>query len=161
MVGMKKEKILESWVGPGAARSRFDDDGRAMRRPLRVNRYGFVDTINLLAWLIREEDYYSSVKRRHALQSCGKETQAGGRTHRPDAGGGGVAAGGRRAEGDGEMRLRSGRKSGGGGGSSERCRKDVFLDVAKCNIRHQLQNGRALKISPAAHSAVPVTVNED
>ena len=80
MVGMKKEKILESWVWPGAARSRFDDNGRALRSPLRVNRYGFVDTINLLAWLIREEDCYSSVKLRHAL--CSQHIAAAKATER-------------------------------------------------------------------------------
>jgi hypothetical protein len=69
MVGMKKKKILQSWVARGAARSRFDDDGRPARRRLRVNRYGFIDGIDLLAWLFQEKDCYSYVKFRHALCS--------------------------------------------------------------------------------------------
>ena len=48
MVGMKKEKILESWVALGDARPRFDEYERAMRRPIPINRYGFVDALDLL-----------------------------------------------------------------------------------------------------------------
>ena len=69
MAGMKKEKILESWVALGDARPRFDEYEREMRRPLRINRYGFVDAIDLLAWLFREEDGYTYHKLRHALCS--------------------------------------------------------------------------------------------
>ncbi len=69
MVGMKKEKLLESWVALGDARPRFDEYERAMRRPLRINRYGFVDAVDLLAWLFREEDGYAYHKLRHALCS--------------------------------------------------------------------------------------------
>ena len=42
MYGMKKAKIVRSWAALGEARPGYDGYERAMTRPVRVNRYGFV-----------------------------------------------------------------------------------------------------------------------
>ena len=58
---MNKAKIVKSWASLGDVRPSYGEYERAMTRPVRMSAYGFVDTMELLDWVFREDacwDYY-------------------------------------------------------------------------------------------------------
>ena len=67
--GMNKAKIVKSWASLGDARPRYDEFDRAMTRPVRMNRYGFVDAMEILDWMFREEYCCEYFRLRHRLCS--------------------------------------------------------------------------------------------
>ena len=69
MFGMKKAKIVKSWAALGEAKPSYAEYERSMTRPVRSNQYGFVDAMEILDWVFREENCWSYFKLRHALCS--------------------------------------------------------------------------------------------
>ena len=69
MCGMNKAKIVKSWASLGDARPNYDDYERAMTRPVRMNRYGFVDAMEILDWVFREDLCSEYFRLRHWLCS--------------------------------------------------------------------------------------------
>lgn len=69
MSGMNKAKIVRSWAALGEARPGYDEYERAMTRPVRVNRYGFVGALDILDWVFREDFCWEYFRLRHILCS--------------------------------------------------------------------------------------------
>ena len=69
MCGMNKAKIVKSWASLGDARPNYDEYERAMTRPVRMNRYGFVDAMEILDWVFREDLCSEYFRLRHWLCS--------------------------------------------------------------------------------------------
>ncbi len=69
MYGMNKAKIVKSWAALGEARPRYDEYEQAMTRPVRMNRYGFVDVMEILDWVFREDFCGDYFRLRHWLCS--------------------------------------------------------------------------------------------
>ena len=69
MCGMNKAKIVKSWASLGDARPKYDEYERAMTRPVRMNRYGFVDAMEILDWVFREDLCSEYFRLRHWLCS--------------------------------------------------------------------------------------------
>ena len=69
MCGMNKAKIVKSWASLGDARPNYDEYERAMTRPVRMNRYGFVDAMEILDWVFREDFCSEYFRLRHWLCS--------------------------------------------------------------------------------------------
>ena len=69
MCGMNKAKIVKSWASLGDARPSYDEYERAMTRPVRMNRYGFVDAMEILDWVFREDLCSEYFRLRHWLCS--------------------------------------------------------------------------------------------
>ena len=67
--GMNKAKIVKSWASLGDARPKYDEYERAMTRPVRMNRYGFVDAMEILDWVFREDLCSEYFRLRHWLCS--------------------------------------------------------------------------------------------
>ena len=69
MCGMNKAKIVKSWASLGDARPNYDEYERAMTRPVRMNRYGFVEAMEILDWVFREDLCSEYFRLRHWLCS--------------------------------------------------------------------------------------------
>ena len=69
MCGMNKAKIIRSWASLGDARPKYGEYERAMNRPVRTNRYGFVDAMEILDWVFREDCCWEYYHLRHTLCS--------------------------------------------------------------------------------------------
>ena len=69
MCGMNKAKIVRSWASLGEERPSYDEYERAMTRPVRMNQYGFVDAMEILDWVFREDYCWEYFKLRHFLCS--------------------------------------------------------------------------------------------
>ena len=66
---MNKAKIVKSWAALGDARPSYGEYERAMTRPVRMNRYGFVDAMEILDWAFREDFCWDYFRFRHFLCS--------------------------------------------------------------------------------------------
>ena len=66
---MNKAKLVRSWAALGEAKPSFDEYERAMTRPVRMTPCGFVDAMEILDWVFREENCWAYFKLRHALCS--------------------------------------------------------------------------------------------
>ena len=66
---MKKSKIVKSWASLGDARPGYGEYERAMTRPVRLNKLGCVDALELLDWVFREENCWEYYRLRHFFSS--------------------------------------------------------------------------------------------
>ena len=58
---MNKANIVKSWAALGDARPSYGEYEHVMTRRVRMNRYGFVDAMEILDWVFREDycwDYF-------------------------------------------------------------------------------------------------------
>ena len=69
MFGMDKAKIVRSWASLGDARPSYGEYERAMTRPVRLNKLGCVDAMELLDWVFREENCWEYYRLRHVFGS--------------------------------------------------------------------------------------------
>ena len=69
MFGMNKAKIVKSWASLGDARPSYDEYERAMTRPVRLNKVGGVDAIELLGWVFREDSCWEYYRLKHFFSS--------------------------------------------------------------------------------------------
>ena len=72
MSGMDRAKTVRSWASLGGASPCYDKCDRAMTRPVRTNRYGFVDALTILGWVFREEFCWEYFLLRHFLSMKGR-----------------------------------------------------------------------------------------
>jgi len=66
---MDKAKIVRLWASLGEARPAFDEFERAMTRPVRMNKYGFVEAGEIADWVFRDVNCWAYFRLRHLLCS--------------------------------------------------------------------------------------------
>ena len=69
MSAMDKAKIVRLWAELGEARPSYEEFERTMTRPVRMNKYGFVDAIEILDWAFRDVNCCDYFRLRHLLCS--------------------------------------------------------------------------------------------
>ena len=66
---MKKAKIMKAWAALGDAKPSYAEYERRMNAPASTSPYGYVSALEILGWILREEDLWMYYKLKHAFSA--------------------------------------------------------------------------------------------